>query len=119
MNQDVNSVIHALRRGSQAARQGQLQPPLIRPAYNQSFIDANAYQHLGPTIPQFQPPAPSPSWFTGDQPYVHPPHLGDQRTFLQDPQAPQGFLYPHHVPLPTVSYLIFILGLIHTNSDMG
>ena len=90
---------------------------LRQTAYNQEFIEANTYRHPGPQPFQFQPPAPS--WFTGDHPYVHTPQVGDHRTFLQDPQAPQGFLYPHHVQLPSVSYLIFILGLTHTNSDMG
>ena len=70
---------------------------LRQTAYNQEFIEANTYRHPGPQPFQFQPPAPS--WFTGDHPYVHTPQVGDHRTFLQDPQAPQGFLYPHHVQL--------------------
>ena len=117
MNHDVNSVIQALRRGRHASRAMPMAPPPPRPSYNQEFIEANTYRHPGPQPFQFQPPAPS--WFTGDHPYVHTPQVGDHRTFLQDPQAPQGFLYPHHVQLPSVSYLIFILGLTHTNSDMG
>ena len=90
MNQDVNSVIEALRRGRQASRPTPMAPPPPRPSYNQEFIEANTYRHPGPQPFQFQPPAPS--WFTGDHPYVHTPQVGDHRTFLQDPDEQRSNL---------------------------